>query len=696
MSNCVTINGLQNLPQEQTLLIHYVVTCTGTWYLSQYSTAYRNVCDDEWTVMFPNHQHPLHSDFPLVVTSPPLSAVFAWNYGGIQGISAESFDESHSYLVQIGLFNYDCYNTGQTITGEPTGVSGTTGNPVTGSSTGIYTPARIPPIPGPPVGGGSPPTPTHVPPFPVPGGETGFSGKPPVYAVPPSPSGSSPGGPGTLPIPQSIPNGGVIGGSGSGEQSLPVYSVPTSIPVYSGVGSQQPIFSVPVDVTTYNQNYTISYVRPSLSEPGQTSNPNLNFSINGVSEAIINNSTTVGQPGANPDLNAVNLFPEANIPGYLSSSLIDNSNQQGSSISNQYRTSNLESSALIDLQVSSRDVIIGEPIVISAVFRPQVSIRSRMEITVQDNSKQILVSRTNLIDVSRARPLTSGISIKSSTFNLGKLVVTCKVLDESNKLIAIKSIAVNNIQSSLDGTNYTSKVTLGEDIPEAIINASSYKLSLDKIPLTLESNKSKYVIFSGNQNYDKFSALLQVDRADAQFSMSVYTPSGTTFEAPQAIELDATYILSEAEAYSTSRFKINNQEVYPETHNVALTDVTITPKSYVSVEISPAINHTFENCKGILYMSENFKLRPAFATGTTGDLFAFLPYGMETYGLILHGRKRGIVPDDYSIRSATANPIGEVSWYGLSLTSGDYYSIVQARNGVLNPFAPPILVGRYQ
>ena len=135
MSECVNINSTENLPEENTLLIHYTISCSGTWDLVQNSTAYRNVCDDRWTVMYANIQHPLHYDFPITVGDSPIAGAFAWNYGGIQGISAENFDPLHSYLVQIGIYNRDCGLTGVT-TGSNTGTGGGGGSEETGISTG--------------------------------------------------------------------------------------------------------------------------------------------------------------------------------------------------------------------------------------------------------------------------------------------------------------------------------------------------------------------------------------------------------------------------------------------------------------------------------------------------------------------------------------------------------------------------------
>lgn len=132
MPNCVSIINIDHLPNEQTILIRYVIGCSGLWDLNQTYTAYRGVCDEFWVNMYPNEQHPQHTDFPIEVTVPGFLATFAWNYGGIPGISSENFNSTRSYLTQLSLFNLDCYYTGDpTVTGSQSGV--VSGNPTGGS-----------------------------------------------------------------------------------------------------------------------------------------------------------------------------------------------------------------------------------------------------------------------------------------------------------------------------------------------------------------------------------------------------------------------------------------------------------------------------------------------------------------------------------------------------------------------------------
>ena len=228
MSYCVTINNLEHLPAEETLLIHYNISCSGIWDLNQLATAYRNVCASGWTVMYPNHQHPRHSDFPINVTSS-ANATFAWNYGGIQGIDPQNFDETHSYLVQLSVYDYVCSNSGQyTGSGDPTSgeITGTTG--ATGSTLGG---GRIPRIPKPPGGGGGGGRPGSVIPPLKPAPAAGPGGGAPAARAPkpapaPAPGGGGGGGGTTTggPFPSARPPGGPGGGVGPTTGGVPLPS----------------------------------------------------------------------------------------------------------------------------------------------------------------------------------------------------------------------------------------------------------------------------------------------------------------------------------------------------------------------------------------------------------------------------------------------------------------------------------------
>lgn len=170
MASGLKIIDTENLSREKTLLIKYYLNNTGEWVYALDNCGYKPVCDEYWTIMYPNFQHPQHTDAspdrPLVILTGSLYGVFAWNYGGIPGIQPSDFDAEHSYLVQVTMVNQGCLFTGNN-TGQ-TGSGGTTGSvPVTGihapPQSGYYPPrgpGRITP------GYGAPPYP-KIPDIPI-------------------------------------------------------------------------------------------------------------------------------------------------------------------------------------------------------------------------------------------------------------------------------------------------------------------------------------------------------------------------------------------------------------------------------------------------------------------------------------------------------------------------------------------------
>jgi hypothetical protein len=785
MSNCININGLELLAQEDTLLVHYSITCTGTWYLAQLSTAYRNVCDTEWTVMYPNHQHPRHTDFPILVTQPPYPATFAWNYGGIQGITAESFDEQHSYLVQLTIFDYDCFNTGQTNSGEPPGSGGTTGEPPGGTTGQPGTGGPLipggsnpgggnPPSPGGATpGGGTPggqpgssspsnptittsPTPsgptTGGPSGPNTGGPSGPSTGGPAGTTPPAPGGPTTGGPGspsaptpTTPTPRpggpttggpgsptsstppgtTVPPGGGLPGTSGEPNKLPIepisqfnepspwvylspYPEPTP-PINPNVlGTQTEVTTPVTNNTAYNTNVALTFNRPSNAGPGETLNPNLSFTSISTSPAIPgepNNNIGIPQLTSNVNFNQVNASSEGSIPGSLSSRLIGD-RVVGEATVNQINTSSLETSAFMDVLVASEVVTIGEPIVISCVFAPPTAMQARATITVQDVNHSVTVGRTSLLEVSTAAPLTCGTSTLSSLYNLGELVVTCIVHDMNDMVIGIKSILVSNIEEVNNGVYQSSKVTISEDIPSVICNHGG--MSNEPVTLDLSNNRTKYVLLTAETSASNFSSVLQTDgAAQTPYSMSVFVPSGAggfgeifigdEGDGPPIDVPDLSgspgFISSQSVFSSSSRYTINEAEVYPHTHTVGIANATIPPATNVAVKLSATSTSTAEY--GKLYISSEFSLRTASGVASATSVTAYLPYGSETYGLILHGKASGQVPPTYTPNVTTTSNDGVGVWSGVALADGDYYSIVPSVNNVVNPFKLPVLTSIY-
>ena len=785
MSYCVTINNLEHLPAEETLLIHYNISCSGIWDLNQLATAYRNVCASGWTVMYPNHQHPRHSDFPINVTSS-ANATFAWNYGGIQGIEPQNFDETHSYLVQLSVYDYVCSNSGQftgsgdPTSGEITGTGGATGTgggggripgvpkprpgggggggpggptfslkpapppaPPPGGGGGPGGPARPKPAPAPAPGGGGGgggpatggPFPSAKPPTgpgggagPATGGIPGPSTGGPVGPAKPIPTGPTTGGPSgivkpvptgpafrpggglILPVPTTGPNGGILLPGGSvpptrlplvpqAEILNPNTGDPTNysrafqyiypVPFGSNPGTQEPNTLPGTNVTQQNNSYILGFTRQEATNGFTTQ------SIPGTSQI---STKTFYPEGADAGLQEeplgvnyrqVQPLGEGYIIGNLEKQIINTNQEKFTQKTNQSVTKNLDKNANLQLFIGKEDVSIGEPIVVSTVFKSKENIKARIVIEAQDKARLVTFVESAVLPASEQTPLTSGTSINSSVFSSSPIIVTSKVFSENGSLIAIKSAKVTVTSPRLEGTVFNSKSTDSTDIPDKITRDA--KLSSSVVPLELKHNSSTFVILESDSDQEEFSSVLQCDNiTDDKYSLSSYNLANGIDDV-----VSGSYVSGAPELYSEKGYFIDGQDYKPGSHTAALSNSNIAATSSILLEISPAINNTPVDTKGNLHLHEKFRLRKEAFTATAGSqtVTGSVPFVNEKYALIVNGRTSQNVPSNYTENSTISNTKGQVSWSGLSLTVGDHYSIVKAQNGIINPFSEPVFRG---
>lgn len=665
MSYCIAINSLEHLPDEDTLLIHYSILCTGTWYLLQQSTAYRNVCDTEWTVMYPNHQHPRHTDFPITVTSPGFPATFAWNYGGIQGIASEDFDDYHSYIVQLAIFNYDCYNTGQPIIIEPTGEVEYTGEPTgyPGEETGGGGPGGGPSGPGGPGGPGSPGGPgvggpggggnEEEPYIPLPP-ETPTNPEIPPYITPGVPPYSQPQVPVGVGIPENPEGSGTIP-STSGGIIINITDLDSRVPE---------VPEVPSSSTSTSTRFT-PVRNPAI--------PVLGGSIGIQANNLI-------------DINIANVTNDGSVPSALFENVHGNRPALGKATT-QTSSSQVNYNNNISLVLHSYQVVIGTPIIISCVMTTQESITAKMQLLVQDNSTSNIVAETAYLNVNSSNPLTCGISTLSNIYNLGNLVVTAKVF-VNEQLVGIKSVTCALIEPSNEGSTH-GELSAGQ-LPTAILNGE--QLSASGIQISIPEGSSTNLILSSEEPITQFSAVFQGGNLSDGFSLTVYNATtggspATTFNSGQ---LSGNVHYLREEAYSNNRYRINNSEVYLDTHNVALSTPVLSTQ-LIMLEVAPAAGGSDGETEGVLYLSDSVRLRPVSVTINPSTVTANLPYSNVRAGLIVHGYSPNITT---SMVEGTTNAFGQVTWAATILPT-QYYSIIVSLTGPLNLFETPIYTERY-
>lgn len=106
----ITVQNIEHIAWAKRIIITWYIDVAptdpqhGNWEYLLQSCGYKNVCDEEWTVMDPNIQHPQHSD---VIIAPGVN-VFVWDYGGVKGLEPKDFDATHSYIVQMAAVDSGC------------------------------------------------------------------------------------------------------------------------------------------------------------------------------------------------------------------------------------------------------------------------------------------------------------------------------------------------------------------------------------------------------------------------------------------------------------------------------------------------------------------------------------------------------------------------------------------------------------
>lgn len=693
MSYCVNINGLEHLPNEQTLLIHYDILCTGEWYLAQLLTAYRNVCDTEWTVMYPNHQHPRHTDFPILVNDPPLSATFAWNYGGIQGIESSDFDNQHSYLVQLSLFEYGCLNTGETPNTGNNPNTGSTGTSGTGATTGNG--GGGPGLPG-GGGGGGGTNPAH------PGGGSG-RGTPPVFS-----QGTLPGASGTGTGVADTGTGSTIpddidpryhqvftgynptNPSQSGNPLDPSY--PDQSNPNSDLGNQEPGLPGGSDQTLYDVKVW-NYVRPSNNNSGDTQNPNINFQdiyspANPGQEPV-----TPGEayPDSNPDLDNIGDHPDGQIPGLSATQM--SFDAYGDQTTNTYNINQVMPGSVIDIQVNKEEITQGEPIVISAFFQPSVAIDCYGILLASDDRNTYTVSATANISASPTTPLTCGGSINSNLLNLGNVVLTYIVRDLNNEVIGIKSVSTVVTSINNSGPVINNIPTLGSSLPDPIIYGSDNPISSSGNYIDLYNNNAVYVYVESTASQQEISTLLTTNNTTKnRYTITAYTPDESGSLTFTSGELSGSYITIPDVGFSDKKYQLENNEVYGHIHDVALT-ATLPSSKMVLLEVAPLAGSSNLNSDGYLYLSDNFNIRAVTSSCVPSSVTASVPLAMQKYGLVVNGRNPNNVPT--TVYESTSDLSGNITFVGFTLTNRDYYSIVASRRGIINPYYNVVHQGRY-
>lgn len=710
MSECIRINSTQNLPEESTLLIHYTITCTGTWDLLQFATAYRNVCDTEWTIMYANDQHPYHTDFPIRVTTPGYSATFAWNYQGIRGIDRENFDSNHSYLTQLGIFNLECSVTGHT--GGGGGMSGSTSGNISFSGRPNF---RSPPIPirsfpqppfppppppgdrfrfhlisgaplgGPPGGGGGTGNPPRrvgiaVPEIRRPRRDPILSGQPTDITRREDNLRSNPGGifnPERPPNSISFRRGDSVFGETEGYQngiSL------TWNPVNQAGFSSNPIVTSNPSVLpeTRDRNEFNNYNRPRRELNSRIEDDNgggtLNFP-NSDNRLVSNDSDRIdySEPG-----NKASITNSSQTRLYSSDITPIKSTDPIESL----KTENVLEDSVCNISVGRSTVSYGERIVVSAAFYPKSNtvIASAELFSLTDSGDKIRLFYTEQRECNSNAPLVLAGQVGSHVYR-NHVYFVFIVKDNEGKIIGVNSVFVNILPK--DTFVQTKPAVYGDKLPQAILAYTTLS-NANYVDLEFDTTFQREILIAPitlGQTEDL--ELLLVSQVGASFEITAYDPD----LIPLAV-IDR----------SVSPLRKGEEYIHPEAHscylkipdrNATQTRIVLRPLDAVS---------GYHRVR--LFFSQKFALKTPTITvssfnGSSANVAISSPYCSSNTKLIVNGKEKGRISSTSSSYIGLTSQLGALSLSGVALTAGDWLSVFLEEKGKYN-LSTPVYEVRYQ
>lgn len=666
MSECIIINGIENLPLEQTLLIHYNIMCTGVWELAQLLSAYRNVCDTEWTVMYPNFQHPRHTDFPITVTSPGLGATFAWNYGGIRGIQAENFDESHSYLTQLSIFNYGCVYTGE----EPTGQTGSSGEP---PRTGI------PPNTG----------------YHNPGNGGGNSGPVPFPAEPPFPGGpgfpQQPGDPtwqsfsGTLPDP-------FFQDTRSGQQD-PFYVPADTAPLPNLGGTIHP--NDPRPTSTPFVNVGVFQDPSGFLDPIRTSDPRTTLTPSiGVYNSEVRSPFIPSTPSVSygaPQVFGSTIDPNVSSPGQnigsprgtLTSTVIQESNIsiENSVSLRQISTSRVIPGSYTHIELGSEEVSQGQTAIVGGMYQLPIGVEAsavaQLYILTPESTAYLLLD-SPITSVSNSATLRIGGSIATSAYNIGQSTLVLLIKNISNEVIGVASRALiirQPVQNGSSGASPRITSSRTDRLPQSVTNGGQSSLG-NSVPITIPSDRVQNLILVPNNN-DPISTVFVGDSQEVLYDISIINSS-------QAAISGGNVVFSGTRTVSDGPIVVNNAALLPESYTAGLLDVGTSGN--IILTLSPSVTSTKMSKDSELYISESHSLKEWSSSVNGSTVTVQTPYAGEPVKLLVHGYVSGYIDENYTLYSATTSIVGVTTFTSVSIQPEHYYSLVMIGDGTYNPY----------
>jgi len=371
--------------------------------------------------------------------------------------------------------------------------------------------------------------------------------------------------------------------------------------------------------------------------------------------------------------------------------------------------SNLLPGNTVYLEIPVDDVPKGESIFASAYFKPPsgLEIDATLQLWVIDSQgRTILLDYTDKVLSTHISPISLSYSIASYNFDLGPVTVVAVARDKTGKIIGISSKkAIVRPPLAKLGTDADLRIreprniTTATALPAIIVDQAN--LNKSPIPLYVKDSKPvKLIVNKIERSENKFSAVLvgpalnSVDR----YKLDVFSMT-ETYSLPGELPIlpvggNKYPIVPTIEnvrlASSTERLKINEEELYPGSHVVGISNIILPDKQLLLIIAPQSLVNTKVNRKFDLYLGSSYDLK-GFSVRITGTssiktIRGTCPYVDQTLGILIHGDDPTNIPENYSIEYTTTNSVGEFSWVGLFLGDNKYYSIILPRYDQFNAY----------
>ena len=560
----------------------------------------------------------------------------------------------------------------------------------------------------------------------------------------PFPGGIGPGtggGNGGIPT-DPFPGGVIYPGDPGFEEAIDGFEEPIDPPEggsgsdinYKEEGRKVNLINIPpvseVTQSIINTQNPIRFITPSAqtsiepSLPGEPirvskENPNSFQSIVGRSRATSTEGNVLpGQKTSDSKLDRTSLQSTQGVDdGYLTKYNYKEKAKGG--IIKHYSLEKLDASYLIPgttvyLEIPIDDIPKGESIFVSSAFKPPrgLSITASLQLWMIDSQgRNMILSRTSAKLATDTDYLTLSYSIASYNFELGPVTIIAMAVGKNSKIIGIASkkaiIRPTLAKLGTDSDNRIREprnITTASTLPASVID--QVNISRPPVPIYVKDGKAvKLIVNKIDKSENKFSAVLVGPGYNSVSSYKIDVFSMTeVYRLPSDDPIIAlpeknfskypslpTLISNKKLISSTTRLKLNEEEIYPDSHIVGISNFVVSDKELLLIigpQSLPEIggNRKFDLYLGDSYDIKGFSMNIIKVNDGRHTIRGYCPYVKENLALLLHGKDPNNIPENYSLQFVVTDERGFFNWPGVFISSDEYYSIILPRYNQFNAY----------